>query len=142
MSLKPKCQNFDNFQLVHPVEKYISVFVKFSKSSVTKNQYSMWKCYLIKMFAYNIRRCITFFRTFISWNILLFLGSLNKSFNSKCSKRFETKDLEEDAVHYYYYRSLPRLSTMNEYTPSITSSVENVEPPKLPKVLRKADLLL
>ena len=69
------------------------------------------------------------------------LGSVTKSFNSRASKRFETKDLEDDAVHYYYYRSLPRLNPQ-EYIPSITSSVENIEPPKLPKLNRKPDLLI
>ena len=74
---------------------------------------------------------------------LWFTGSYNKSFNSKCSKRFETKDLEEDAVHYYYYRSLPRISQQDNYLPSITSSIENIpETPRLPKVTRRADDLL
>ena len=75
------------------------------------------------------------------FTIFFILGSVTKSFNSRASKRFETKDLEDDAVHYYYYRSLPRLNPQ-EYIPSITSSVENIEPPKLPKLNRKQDLLI
>lgn len=76
---------------------------------------------------------------------LWFIGSLDKSFNSRCSKRFETKNLEQDAVHYYYYRSLPKISqnTMTDrYIPSITTSIDNIEPPKLPKVTRRAEDLL
>lgn len=74
---------------------------------------------------------------------LWFTGSVDKSFNSRCSKRFETKDLEEDAVHYYYYRSLPKINAVPDgYTPSITSSLENIEPPKLPRVIRRAEDLL
>jgi hypothetical protein len=73
---------------------------------------------------------------------LWFTGNVDQSFNSRCSKRFDTKDLEENAVHYYYYRSLPRLSMENNYTPSITSSVENIEPPRLPKIIRNAEDLL
>ena len=56
-----------------------------------------------------------------------YTGSTDRSFNSKCSKRFETKDLEQDAVHYYYYRSLPAIQTRERYLPSITSSLENIE---------------
>ena len=75
---------------------------------------------------------------------LWFTGSVDKSFNSKASKRFDTKDLEEDAVHYYYYRSLPKISNQESYLPSITTSLENIpETPKLPKVnVRREDLLL
>ena len=74
---------------------------------------------------------------------LWFTGSHNKSFNSRCSKRFETKDLEEDAVHYYYYRSLPKISQADNYLPSITSSIENIpDIPKLPKVTRRGEDLL
>ena len=76
-----------------------------------------------------------------------YTGSTDRSFNSKCSKRFETKDLEEDAVHYYYYRSLPAIPTRDRYLPSITSSVENIESPtKLPNVVsptkKRNELLL
>ena len=76
-----------------------------------------------------------------------YTGSTDRSFNSKCSKRFETKDLEEDAVHYYYYRSLPAIQTRERYLPSITSSLENIESPtKLPNVVsptkKRSELLL
>lgn len=76
-----------------------------------------------------------------------YTGSTDRSFNSKCSKRFETKDLEQDAVHYYYYRSLPAIQTRERYLPSITSSLENIESPtKLPNVVspskKRNELLL
>ncbi len=75
---------------------------------------------------------------------LWFIGSVDKSFNSRCSKRFQTKDLQQDAVHYYYYRSLPKISQNDSYLPSITTSIENIEPPKQPKTpsRRLEDLLL
>ena len=63
-----------------------------------------------------------------------YTGSTDRSFNSKCSRQFETKDLEQDAVHYYYYRSLPSIPTRDRYLPSITSSLENIEMPKLPSL--------
>ena len=90
--------------------------------------------YLLEKRTYHILYMYNFY-------YFLILGSVTKSFNSRASKRFETKDLEDDAVHYYYYRSLPRLNPQ-EYIPSITSSVENIEPPKLPKLNRKPDLLI
>ena len=56
------------------------------------------------------------------------MGSVNRSFNSRCSTRYDVSDLESNARQYYYYRSLPKIAT-TESTPSEASFTDGKESP-------------
>ena len=46
----------------------------------------------------------------------------HKSFNSRCSDRFDINDLDEDSRHYFYFRSLPKVSPPGTIPTSSSSS--------------------
>jgi hypothetical protein len=56
-----------------------------------------------------------------------FVGSVTRSFNSRCSSRFDLSDLESNARQYYYYRSLPKIANNPE---SIAQSESSLCDPK------------
>ncbi|CAB4060471.1 unnamed protein product [Lepeophtheirus salmonis] len=60
-----------------------------------------------------------------------YVGSTEKSFNSRCSKKFYIDDLDENSAHYYYFRSYPKVapssssispSTLTNYSSSFKNS--------------------
>ena len=55
-------------------------------------------------------------------------GSDHKSFNSRCSDRFDINDLDEDSRHYFYFRSLPKVSPPGTIPPNSGAAAVNCSP--------------
>ena len=56
-------------------------------------------------------------------------GSESKSFNSRCSDRFDINDLAEDSRHYFYFRSLPKVSPPGSIPGASSASASPIFPP-------------